>query len=72
MTDYKKQAEEFLTKHRIKFSAVLIGSDCPPFCPDAKAQKDMDKVDMYPRKTHIHGKHYRCTFKNLALWRMRL
>lgn len=22
----------------------------------------MDLVDSYPRKSHIHGKHYRCTF----------
>jgi hypothetical protein len=21
---------------------------------------DLDKIDVFPRKTHIHGKHYRC------------
>ncbi len=62
MTDYTKQAEDFLTRHNLEFRAVLIGNDCPGFCSDAEKDIDMDKVDTYPRRTHIHGKHYRCTF----------
>lgn len=62
-TEYEKQARELLEKFGVEFSAVLIGSDCPAFCDDALAGRDMDKVNVYPRKTHIHGKHYRCTFK---------
>lgn len=60
-SEYTKQAEEFLTTNSITFSAALIGSDCPQFCEDARKGIDMDKVNTYPRKTHIHGKHYRCT-----------
>jgi hypothetical protein len=59
--NYQKQATDFLTQHGLEFRSVLVGSDCPPFCEDAKAERDMDKTDSYPRKTHIHGKHYRCT-----------
>lgn len=58
---YTKQAQEFLTNHGISFSVTLIGSDCPKFCEDARVDKDMDKVSVYPRKSHIHGKHYRIT-----------
>lgn len=60
MSDYNKQAEEFLSECGLAFRADLIGSDCPPFCDDAKAGRDMDKLGTYPRKTHIHGQHYRC------------
>lgn len=60
--DYRKQAADFLTLHSIEFRAVLIGSDCPAFCEDAEKGNDMDAVNTYPRRTHIHGKHYRCTF----------
>jgi len=60
--DYSKQAQDILTKHNITFSAVLVGDDCPAFCEDAEAGRDMDKVNVFPRRTHIHGKHYRCTF----------
>ncbi len=62
MSEYTEQAQKFLTDHNLEFRAVLIGSDCPTFCEDAEAGRDMDKVSTYPRKTHIHGKHYRCTF----------
>jgi len=61
-TDYQKQAADFLAAHGLTFSAVLIGSDCPRFCEDAAKGKDMGQVNTYPRRTHIHGKHYRCTF----------
>jgi hypothetical protein len=61
MTDYAKQADDFLKASNLTFRAVLVGSDCPPFCEDAAADRDMDKVDIFPRKSHIHGKHYRCT-----------
>lgn len=61
MSEYIKQGEDFLTKYALTFRAVLIGSDCPAFCKDAETETDMDKLDTFPRKTHIHGKHYRCT-----------
>jgi hypothetical protein len=59
--DYEKQAIDFLTASGLEFRAVLVGDDCPPFCEDAIADRDMDKINVFPRKTHIHGKHYRCT-----------
>lgn len=61
MHDYEKQADDFLSKHGLKFEAVLIGSDCPRFCDDADKGLKMDDVNKFPRKSHIHGKHYRCT-----------
>lgn len=62
MSTYTEQAETFVTKHELEFRAVLVGDDCPMFCEDAQAEREMDRVNVYPRKTHIHGKHYRCTF----------
>lgn len=64
-SEYEKAAREFLESHGITFTAVLIGSDCPRFCEDAAKGVDMDKVSTFPRKTHIHGKHYRCTFSRV-------
>ena len=61
MSEYTEQAEKFLKAHGLEFRAVLVGDDCPMFCEDALADRDMDKVNTFPRKTHIHGKHYRCT-----------
>ena len=61
MSEYTKQADDFLVKNNLEFRAVLVGSDCPRFCEDSLAERDMDKTDTFPRKTHIHGKHYRCT-----------
>lgn len=60
--DYEKQAQDFCDKHGITFSVVLIGDDCPMFCTDREHGRDMDKVNVFPRKVHIHGKHYRATF----------
>lgn len=62
MSEYTEQAEQFIAKHELEFRAVLIGNDCPIFCKDAEENRDMDKVNVYPRRTHLHGKHYRCTF----------
>lgn len=62
MSEYTEQAEQFIAKHELEFRAVLIGNDCPTFCKDAEENRDMDKVTVFPRRTHIHGKHYRCTF----------
>jgi hypothetical protein len=59
--EYEKRADELLKLCGLEFRAVLIGSDCPMFCADAEKEIDMDKLDSFPRKTHIHGKHYRCT-----------
>jgi hypothetical protein len=62
MKDYIKQAQDFLDKHSITFKSILIGPDCPPFCEDRKAGRDMDLINTFPRRSHIHGKHYLCTF----------
>lgn len=59
--DYQKQGADFLTANGLEFRAILVGDDCPMFCKDAIAERDMDKINVFPRKTHIHGKHYRCT-----------
>lgn len=61
MSEYTEKAEQFLKAHGLEFRSVLVGSDCPQFCTDAEKDIDMDKLDTFPRKTHIHGKHYRCT-----------
>lgn len=61
MSQYTEQAEKFLTDNGLEFRVVLVGSDCPTFCADSEKDFEMDKVDVYPRKSHIHGKHYRCT-----------
>lgn len=61
MTDYQKQGTDFLTKHNLEFRAVHIGSDCPTFCEDAQNMKDMDKLETFPRKSHVHGQHYHIT-----------
>jgi hypothetical protein len=59
---YEKHANELLESFGVEFRAVLIGDDCPEFCEDAQNDRDMDKLNVFPRRTHIHGKHYRCTF----------
>jgi hypothetical protein len=63
ISEYEKQANDLLAKLGITFTAELIGKDCPRFCEDAIAERDMHALDTYPRKSHIHGKHYRCTFQ---------
>jgi hypothetical protein len=60
---YTKQAAEFLAQHSITFSVMLVGDDCPNFCDDARKHLDMDQLNTFPRRTHIHGKHYLVTFK---------
>lgn len=62
INEYEKQANDFLAAHGLEFRVVLVGDDCPPFCEDARADRDMDKLNTFPRRTHVHGKHYRCTF----------
>lgn len=61
MSEYEKQADDFLAKYGITFSQVFIGNDCPTFCEDARKGIAMDQVTVFPRHTHIHGKHYRIT-----------
>lgn len=68
MTETKpipQTVDEWLAECGISFTAVLIGSDCPPFCEDAAKKVAMGDVNKYPRRTHIHGKHYRCTFSRI-------
>jgi hypothetical protein len=61
MSEYTEQAEEFMRKHELTFRVVHIGSDCPTFCEDRVKGIAMDKLDEFPRKSHIHGHHYLCT-----------
>jgi hypothetical protein len=61
MSEYTEKADKFLADAGLEFRAVLVGNDCPAYCSDAEKDIDMDKLDIYPRRTHIHGKHYRCT-----------
>lgn len=60
--NYANQADELLKSWNMTFTSELIGADCPRFCEDARAGRNMGDVSKFPRKTHIHGKHYRCTF----------
>jgi hypothetical protein len=62
VSEYVQQADKLLEEMSVSFHVTLIGSDCPKFCEDARKGIGMSDVDRYPRKTHIHGKHYRCTF----------
>jgi len=61
-SEYEKQANDFLEAGKIDFAVVFVGNDCPKFCDDAWKGIAMGDVNTFPRKTHIHGKHYRCTF----------
>jgi hypothetical protein len=60
--EYNELASDMLARFGIEFRSVLVGDDCPTWCDDAVKNNDMDAVNTYPRKTHKHGKHYRCTF----------
>lgn len=61
ISEYEQRALDFLSGHGLEFRVVLVGDDCPMFCEDARAERDMDKINVFPRKTHLHGKHYCCT-----------
>jgi hypothetical protein len=61
--DYQKQAKDWIDSHGITFHVELIGSNCPHYCEDALKQRDMGKINTFPRKSHIHGNHYRITLK---------
>lgn len=63
VNEYEQAAQGFLDRHAIQFKVTLIGSSCPPFCEDMEKGVNLDKVDSFPRKTHIHGKHYRCALE---------
>lgn len=39
MSEYTEQAEKFLKDSDLEFRAVLVGSDCPTFCPDAAKER---------------------------------
>lgn len=62
MSEEVEKADEFARKHKLTFAALHIGSDCPIFCEDKAKGIAMDKLDEFPRKTHIHGHHYQCRF----------
>jgi len=59
MTDtYTKPVDDFLSSRDIHFSTQLIGDDCPRYCVD----QSEPGIGTFPRKTHIHGQHWRITF----------
>lgn len=62
MSEYTARVDAFLQERNITFTVELIGMDCPPFCPDRV--KGIDTK--FPRKTHIHGKHYQVTFQRVV------
>ncbi len=62
----EKHADGILARLGVTFTPKLIGSDCPAFCEDALKSRAMEQVDVYPRKTHIHGKHYRGKFSRTS------
>lgn len=66
MSEYEKQATDLLEKIGVTFAVAYVGMDCPMFCEDARKGVDMNKLDVFPRHTHIHGRHYRCTLTRTA------
>lgn len=58
MSEYNKTIQRYLDEWGVKFSVKLIGDACPPFCED----KGKPGIGEFPRKTHIHGQHWRYTF----------
>lgn len=57
LTDYTTHAKGLLDAMGVTMETVLIGSDCPMFCPE----KGKPGAMKYPRRDHIHGKHYQVT-----------
>jgi len=51
MSEYEKQAQEFLAKYNIKFKADYRDATCPPWEKDEKETK------------HIHGDRWRITLQ---------
>lgn len=60
---YRTPIDDLLESSGIKFYAKLIGDDCPIFCEDKG--KHTEDIGQFPRKTHIHGQHWRATFTRL-------
>ena len=59
MNQYETHAQSLLDSMGVRMETVLIGSDCPIFCTD----KGKPGATVYPRRNHIHGKHYQVTLK---------
>jgi hypothetical protein len=57
ISEYEKHAQGLLDAMGVTMDTVLIGSDCPMFCED----KGKPGALKYPRRNHIHGKHYQVT-----------
>lgn len=60
MSEYTEKAEQFLKQANVHFAVEYIGKDCPRFCKDNLAENGVNQLNVFPRKTHIHGWHYRC------------
>lgn len=61
MSEYTEQAEKFMLDAGLEFRAVYVGEDCPAYCGDAAKDRAMSDIGKFPRRTHIHGNHYRVT-----------
>ena len=44
MNDYAKQADDFLTKHDLRFRSTFKGDRCPPWCDGKCAHGDRYRV----------------------------
>ena len=62
--DYTTPVNGYLKFIGVTFQAVAIGNDCPMYCEHKG--KHAEKLGVYPRKVHIHGKHYAGIFNRTA------
>ena len=60
-TEYEDRVNAFLLKARVQFEVKRIGVECPKWCED-KAKDSGISVEIFPRKTHIHGAQHRARF----------
>lgn len=56
---YNERVAAYLEKIGVEFKVELLGNDCPRWCE----QKGKGGADVFPRREHIHGKHYLVTFR---------
>lgn len=60
MSEYTKAVDTYLAEIGVTMAFRLIGDDCPTFCEDRG--KYTNEIGVYPRKHHIHGRHYIVSF----------
>lgn len=59
---YEARMEAYLKQIGVEFKVELLGNDCPRYCE----QYGQPGAGEFPRKGHIHGKHYLATFRRPA------